>query len=127
MRDLKTFIEKYAALLPVGTSISFTDAERRASEFLTAQATITDFRHLLTTERIKCLTVQTAVFAQQMSKGAGKTVTQDKLNAEASDEYIHAREDLENIENDLAYLRAYYDIFNNAHIFYRNMAKGENV
>ncbi len=28
-------------------------------------------------------------------------------------------------ENDLSYLKAYYDIFMAAHVFYRNMAKGE--
>lgn len=123
---MKQFIEKYEALLPVGTSISYTEAERRAGEFLSAMATITNFRHILGEDKIRLLSIQTAVYAQELSKGTAKTVTENKLAAEASAEYTQAREDFERIENDIAYLKAYYEIFNNAHIFYRTMAKGVN-
>lgn len=126
MTQIKEYIAKYESLLPVGTSISYTEAERRAGEFLAAMATAVNFKHILTTEKIALLTIQTAVYAQQMSKGTAKTVTENKLTAEASSEYTEAREALEGIDNDIAYLKAYYDIFNNAHIFYRAMAKGDN-
>lgn len=127
MTDIKSHIEKYEALLPVGTGLSYVEAERRSGEFLAAMATITNFRHLLGMEKIKLLTVQTATYAQQMSKGTAKTVTENKLTAEASPEYTEAREALEGIENDLSYLKAYYEVFSNGHIFYRNLAKGENA
>lgn len=123
---MKEYIEIYTEILPVGTSISYTEAERRAGEFLTAMAKITDWKHVLTSQKIKCLTIQTAVYASEMSKGTAKTVTENKLTAEASKEYTQAREELENIENDISYLKSFYDIFNNAHIFYRTMAKGVN-
>lgn len=126
MSDMKAFVEKYQALLPVGTSISYTEAEKRAGMFLEAQATITDWRHTLSAEKIRLLSIQTAVYAEKMASGTAKTVTENKLTAEASPEYTKAREDLEHIENDLSYLKAFYDIFQNAHIFYRTMAKGEN-
>ena len=89
------------------------------------QARITDWRHILSEEKIKFLTVQTAVYSEELSKGTAKTMTENKVTAEASESYSSARESLESIENDLSYLRAYYDIFNNAHVFYRQMAKGE--
>lgn len=127
MKEIKEFIEKYSALLPVGKSVSFTEAERRAGEFLSAQATITEYRHILNEDKIRLITSQTATFAEEMSKGTAKTVTENKMHAEASASYISAREELERMENDLAYLKAYYDIFNNGHVFYRQMAKGENV
>lgn len=126
MNEMKEFIEKYSALLPVGTSISYTEAERRAGEFLSAMATLSDWKHTFTSEKIKLLSIQTAVFAQAMSKGTAKTVTENKLTAEASEEYTKAREDLENIENDISYLKSFYDIFMAAHVFYRQMAKGVN-
>lgn len=126
MSDMKVFIDKYSALLPVGTSISYVEAERRAGEFLVALAMITNWRHLLGNDKIKLTSVQTAVYAEEMSKGTSKTVTENKLNAEASAAYTNARESLEEIENDLSYLKAYYDIFTNGHIFYRTMAKGVN-
>lgn len=122
--EIKSFIENYTKLLPIGTSVSFTEAERRAGEFLSAMATITDLRHSLNEDKIKLLSVQTAVYADQMGKGTAKTVTENKMTAEASQEYTEAREALEHVENDLNYLKAYYEIFNNAHVFYRNVAKG---
>lgn len=125
--NFKEFVTKYSELLPVGTSISFVEAERRAGEFLYALATITEFRHMFNGEKIKSLSIQTATYAQELSKGTAKTMTENKVTAEASADYLRAREDLESIENDVSYLKAYYEIFTNAHIFYRNMAKGENL
>ena len=126
-QDIKEFIDQYSKLLPVGSSISFTEAERRAGEFLHAMARITDWKHTLSAKTVRILSIQTAVYSEQMSKGTAKTVTENKLTAEASPEYVEAREEVEYLQNDVSYLRAYYDIFNNAHIFYRNMAKEQNV
>lgn len=125
--DIKVYIEKYQKLLPLNNSISFTDAEKRASMFLDIMATITEYRHALSEGKIKSLSVQNAVYATELAKCTGKTVTENKIAVEASEEYTAAREEFEMTENDLNYLKAYYEIFNNAHIFYRNMAKGENV
>lgn len=123
MSDFKLMIEEYAKLLPVGTSISYVEAERRASEFLVAMAKVTDLKHIFSKEKIAQLSLQTATYANEMSKGTSKTVTENKLNAEASEAYTLAREALEEIENDIAYLKTYYEIFNNAHIFFRNLSK----
>jgi hypothetical protein len=125
MKEIKEKIEKWSSQLPLNRSISTSEAEKRAGEFLSAMATITEWRHLITEEKIKFTSVQTAVYAQEMSKGTAKTVTENKLTAEASKEYTEAREQLEAVENDLSYLKAYYDIFQNGHVFYRNIAKGE--
>lgn len=125
MKEIKDFIEKYTALIPVNKSISIPEAERRAGEFLTALATITDWRHAFSEDKIRLLSVQTAVYAEELGKGTAKTVTENKMTAEASPAYTEAREAYERIENDIAYLKAYYEIFNNAHLFYRQMAKGE--
>lgn len=126
MKDVKDFIAKYSALLPVNKSISFTEAERRAGEFLSAMATITEWRHAFSEDKIRLLTVQTATYAQEMSKGTAKTVTENKLTAEASVDYTKAREQYEMIENDISYLKTYNEIFMSAHVFYRQMAKGEH-
>lgn len=127
MNEMKTNLDRFTSLLSMSSSVSYTEAEKRSSEFLVAMAIVAEYKHLLTQEKIKALSIQTAVYAQEMSKGAGKTMTQDKINAEASDEYTKAREDLEALDNDISYLKAHYDIFNNAHIFFRNLAKGDGT
>lgn len=127
MKEMKEALEKYTKLLPMGTSVSYTEAEKRAGAFLEAMAMVTDWRHLLTQEKIKALSIQTAIYAQELSKGTSKTVTENKIAAEASEEYTRAREDLEGLDNDLSYLKAHYEIFQNGHLFYRQLAKGEHV
>ncbi len=126
MNNIKELIEQYAKLLPVGTSVSYTEAERRAGEFLSALAVIADTKHTLSNDKIKALSIQTAVYASELSKGTAKTMTENKVTAEASKEYISAREDFEAIDNDISYLRAYQEIFMAAHVFYRQLAKGDN-
>lgn len=125
MKEVKEYLERFEKLLPVGTSLSTIESERRAGEFLGAMAYITNLRHILSKDKIRLLSVQTAVYAEQLSKGTAKTMTENKVTAEASIEYMESREELENAENDLSYLKAYYEIFNNAHVFYRNLAKGD--
>lgn len=126
MTDFKGTIEKYKGLLPVSSSISAPEAERRAGEFLVAMAHITEFRHFFSEDKIRCLSLQTATYAEELAKGTAKTVTENKTTAEASARYMASREDLERIENDLSYLKAFYEIFMAAHVFYRNMCKGES-
>jgi len=125
MKDFKVFLEKYIIQLPLSKSISTSEAEKRAGAFLEGMAHITDMRHNFSEEKIKYLSVQTSVYAEELSKGTAKTMTENKVTAEASKPYEEAREDLERIDNDLSYLRAYYDIFMAAHVFYRNISKGE--
>lgn len=125
MKEVKEYLEKYQKLLPVGQCVSQTESERRAGEFLEAMAFITNWRHDFGKEKIRLLSVQTAVYAEQLSKGTAKTVTENKTTAEASPEYAKAREEYESIENDLTFLKAYFEIFSNAHVFYRKMSAGE--
>lgn len=122
---MKEIIEYYAKLLPLGKSISTSEAEKRASQFLEAMAKVTDMRHTLAEQRVKATSVQAAVYAEELAKGTAKTMTENKVTAEASAEYHIAREDFESIENDVTYLKAYYEIFQNAHVFYRQAAKGD--
>ena len=125
MNEFQKIIDSYSSDLSLNKSISSSEAEKRAGRFLEAMAKITDLRHVFSESKIKFTTVQAAVYSEALSKGTAKTMTENKVTAEASAEYSGAREDLERIENDLAYLKAYWDIFMAAHVFYRQIAKGE--
>lgn len=127
MNEIKEYILKYAAMLSMSASISIPEAERRAGDFLVVQAQIAEYKHLLTQAKIKFTTVQSATYSELLSKCTGKTVTENKLTVEADPGYTKVREDLESLDNDLSYLRAYADIFANGHLFYRNLAKGEGL
>lgn len=123
MKDLSEIVSRYSKLLPLNQSISTVDAEKKASEFLVALAELADLKHAFMEQKIKLVSLHTSVYAEEMSKGTSKTMTENKLVAEASKAYISARESMENIENDINYIKSYYEIFLNAHLFYRTMAK----
>lgn len=124
--EIKSVIESYSSRLPNNKSISVPEAESKAGAFLEAMAFITDRKHLLSEDKIKLTSIQSATYSEELFKGTSKTMTENKILAEASEEYKAAREALEYVENDIAYLKAYYDIYMAAHVFYRNMAKGES-
>lgn len=127
MKEIKDQLDKWAGKLPTNASTSQIEAETRAGEFLVACAHIANWRHVLTDEKIKLSSQQTVAYVTELNKGTAKTVTENKATAEASTGYTNAREDFERIENDLTYLKTYSDIFNNAHIFYRQIAKQDSL
>jgi hypothetical protein len=126
MKEIKDYLGEFEKLLPIGKSVSPVEAERRAGQFLVALATIANYRHLFSEDRIRSTSIQSAVYAEELSKCEGSTITANKITVEASGPYTSAREGLERTENDLSYLKAFQEIFMNAHVFYRNLAKGEN-
>ena len=126
MKEVKDKLSQYNALLPVGTGLTQAEAERRASKFLEAMYYLTDLKHTFFDDKIRTLTTQNATFATELAKATGKTITENKVTVEASAPYSAAREAFEFAENDISYLRACYEIYSNAHIFFRNLAKGEN-
>lgn len=121
--EIKTYLQEQTALLAVNRSISTPEAERRAGLFLEVCAKIIDWRHLLSEGKIECVTMQSVVYAEELSKCEGKTITADKISVEANPRYTGVREELESVENDVTYLKSMYEVFQNGHLFYRNMAK----
>lgn len=119
--DIKHKLEQFNKLLASDKNVTSTEAEFRAGQFLVAMALVTDWKHLFTEEKIKFTSVQAVVYAEELFKGVSKTVTENKLSAEASKAYLTAREELEGVENDISYLKTYLELYTNAHIFYRNL------
>lgn len=123
MKEIKDQIQAWTKMLPTGSFITPGEAERRAGEFLVALAHIAEWTHIFKEAKIKASSVQVGVFAEEMSKSDSKLVTEKKAMAEASSNYIQARESLEFTENDISYLKAYQEIFTNSHVFYRQLSK----
>jgi hypothetical protein len=127
MHNLKDFFSKYNSLLPMPVSGHVTEKEAnyRATEFLVALAQIADFRSIYGEDHIKNTSVLATVYALTMGQQSAKTVTENKMNAEATKEYVDAREASERTELEISQLKLMTEIYSNAHIFYRGKAKGE--
>lgn len=127
MQEIKDYVSQINKLLPIGTSLSYTEYEKRAATFLDAMSKLIDQKHLLSEDKIKLLSIQSVTYAQELSKVTGKTITENKITVEANPVYINAREALEGIDNDINYIKAHLELYTNAHIFFRNLAKGDNI
>jgi hypothetical protein len=125
MDELKFKIDSCAGLLATDKAVSQREAEKRAGAFLEILAHIVNGIDTLSDEKIKAQSLQAVVFAQTMALDTTKGVTEKKINVEANPDYITAREHLEGVENDLTYLKTYFKIFENGHLFYRQLAKAE--
>lgn len=121
--EIKQYLDEQSKFLAVNKGTSTVEAERRAGLFLEVCSKIVDWRHNLSEIKIKTTTLQSVVFAEELSKCSGKTITQDKLTVEANPLYTSIREEVEYNENDVTYLKSMYDVFMAAHVFYRNQAK----
>jgi hypothetical protein len=126
-QDIQDIIAIYVNKLPMNNKVNVNECEIRAGEFLTALASIADFRHMISEDKIKATSLVSSVYSEKLSKAVGKTVTENKTHVEADEDYIQVREQLETTENNINYLKTYQEIFLNAHLYYRQLSKSENL
>lgn len=127
MKDVQEKLEKYVEMLRVDRAmLTPSEAEHRAGELLYINAHLSNWRYLYTNEKIKAQSMEQAVYASVLSRLAVKKITESKILVEADPEYQKAREKVESLDNDLNYFRHYQEIFNNGHIFFRQLSNTLN-
>lgn len=122
--ELKAYLEDCAKLLNADNIVSEREAEIRAGRFLEAQHKVSFGLHMLSREVFKVNSLQLAKYAQLMSEDNAKNVTEKKANAEAHPDYTLIRERYDELEADVNFLKAMLKIYADAHVFYRQLAKG---
>lgn len=122
---IRQYIDDCVGLLKVDNAISEREAEMRAGRFLNVLAHITNALYIVSDSKIKDVSLKDAVYAEKLNTDQSKNVTEKKANAEAHPDYAKAREAYEVSENTIAYLKAYQKIFTDAHVFFRQLAKGD--
>ena len=96
-----------------------------ATKFLVVKAVLSNSKRELEIERSK---VNTALEAQNtvvIGKSQAKTISEKKLDIALDSEYVAQRERLELLEANISWVKTNIEIFNDAHITYRNLMKGE--
>ena len=122
MKDIDDFLEKYVPLLSSDGIISDIEAHRRATMFLEACAHLVSYKHSLLDEEIKSSSLSDINFAESLNKQEGGDAKKREVNAKADSAYIAAREDHEQKRNRTRTVEKFYDVFMNAHIFYRKLS-----
>lgn len=111
------------------TGVTVEAAERLAAEFLHAQLTISDLLKKTDLDaRMKksgVKAIRAALYLETV-KGLDKRPTEATIEATLNSNELVIGEQrlLDEAEVDKAELERYYDVFSNAHIFYRGVSKG---
>lgn len=120
--QLRTKIAEHVELIKFSGS-ALREASDRASKFLIMIAILADQKRECEEDKAKLTTLVSATFHNALGKSGGKGVTEKKLEAETDTEYTTFREALEQCEAKISWIRTYIDVFNNAHLTYRQMAR----
>lgn len=99
------------------------EAPERATAFLVMVAILADEKRSCEEDKAKLTTLSSTTYAQAMGRSNSKQVTEKKAEAEMDEVYTAMREGLEQCEAKISWLRTYIDVFNHAHITYRQFSK----
>jgi hypothetical protein len=125
IENIEEFVWSYVSKLAPESVISKSEANKRASEFLYAAAIISCEKKRISDELISVESANRVIYASTFARQSDKNVTEKKLKAEADPEFIEVREMLETLENNINYLKTQEKVFENAHVFYRNLYRGD--
>lgn len=121
---VEELVEKGFKELPLKQGTAQFELERKASTFLLLSTRLAQSRFEAEQDLVRLNSLQTATFASAIdSIDTELKVTEKKAKAQNNKEYTAAREELETLTALITYIKTVQDIFNNAHIFYRNCAK----
>ena len=87
------------------------------------QCFLADHLKVLEDTKVKASTIEKATYAQVLLGASGKKVTEVKIIAQGDPAYSASRESVELIDAELNWTKKHFDIFNNAHIMFRQYSQ----
>lgn len=120
--DVKEYIQTSLDSCPEG-QVNIIEAEKLALKFLLVKAKLVEYHLKLDFQKNAQSGVVAATYKQAIFSAEGKNAPEKTACAEAAPMYTSQKELLDNISSQVYYLRMMEDVFNNLHIFYRNLGK----
>jgi hypothetical protein len=120
--ELERIVNSHLDLVEIN-AVAIAQSRERSAKFLVIQALLASHLKLLQDAKVKVSTVEKATYAQAILRAGGKNITENKIVAEADPEYATTREALELIDSEINWTNKHFDIFNNAHIMFRQYSK----
>ena len=122
---LKAQIEESSKYLRSENVVSDTDAQLRAGRFLEIQFRLINGIRDLSSDLLKAKTVLHLTTNQVQQGVEGKNAQEREAKIKADPAYVAAREQYETIESEIESLQSYLSTVKDAHVFYRQLSKGE--
>lgn len=123
---LKSQIEESSRFLRSENVVSDSEAQLRAGRFLEMQFRLINGIRDLSSDLLKAKTVLHLTTSQLTQTVEGKTVGEREAKMQADPTFISAREQYESLKHEIEYLQGYLDTVRDAHVFYRQLSKGES-
>lgn len=123
--EVRSLIDEGLKIVGRDKGVSQFEAEERASSLLIIVAELLKQKRSLESRRIKSSSIECVSLHKAVHEAEGKNVTEKKLKASANPDYIKDREEIEEVESDISYLKSMVDVFGDAHILWRQIAKNE--
>ncbi len=120
--QLRASIDEHLALIKYSNK-SIKKAPDRATQFLIMVALLADAKRSVEEDKAKLSTLVSATYANAMGRSTAKQVTEKKAEAENDENYTNVREGLELCESKISWLKVYINIFENAHLTYRQFSR----
>lgn len=120
--ELERIINEHLDLIEINAA-AIAQSRERSAKFLVMQALLSSHLKILQDVKVKASTIEKASYAQAILSAGGKNITESKVIAEADPTYCSARETLELIDSEVNWVKQHFDIFNNAHIMFRQYSK----
>lgn len=120
--QIKTHVYEHIHLIEISAA-AIADSRNRAAKFLVIQCFLADHIKVLEDTKVKASTIEKATYAQVLLGASGKKVTEVKIIAQGDPQYAASRESVELIDAELNWTKKHFDIFNNAHIMFRQYSQ----
>ena len=123
LEQVQQLIDEHVDLIILDAK-GLAEAKDRCGKFLWLTAVLTSYLKDLEIKKAKVKTLErTKYFEAIQSETDTKQVTEKKLRAEGNVIYTSAREALEEVDALRTWIRGYVEVFNNAHVTYRQYSR----
>jgi hypothetical protein len=122
MENIEQYIQEHVALISLDNK-GLAQASARATQFLVVQAVIASEIKTLKEALTQVDTIKSVRYSMAINAADGKNITEKKTQAECDSGYTDVKESFDTIEANISYLKTHLEIFNNAHVMYRQLAK----
>lgn len=122
MENIDEYIQEHVKLITLDNK-GLAQASSRAAQFLVVQAVIAAEIRTLKEALTQVDTMKSVQYAMAINAADGKNITEKKSLAEKDNSYTDVKESFDVIEANISYLKTHLDIFNNAHVMFRQLAK----
>lgn len=123
--QINNIINPYLDLLPTNSDNFNQQSEIKASKFLVALTKLAALRDQLLNDKVKKDSLLAVEFNSSLSIQKAGDAKAREVSAKANPEYLAVKEEVEMLDNKLLYIKTMMEIFNNSHLLYRAMMKGE--